>query len=128
MPIITNRIDHIVFTVSNIEKTCWFYQEVLGVDVRTFKGDRHALHFGNQKINLHQVGNEYTPKAKYPTAGAMDVCLIVDTPISDVMEDLRNKNIAIEEGPIERTGACGKIISIYIRDPDNNLIELSNYL
>ncbi|AZC01199.1 VOC family protein [Acinetobacter pittii] len=123
-----SHLDHLVLTVSNIESTCHFYQTVLGFEVITFKGDRKALKFGNQKINLHQQGNEFEPKALQPTPGSADLCFISDTPISEVVAHLNQLNIQIEEGPIERTGAMHPILSVYIRDPDQNLIEFSNIL
>ncbi|MDV7437025.1 VOC family protein [Acinetobacter baumannii] len=123
-----SHLDHLVLTVSNIETTCHFYQTVLGFEVITFKGNRKALKFGNQKINLHQQGNEFEPKALQPTPGSADLCFISDTPISEVVAHLNQVNIQIEEGPIERTGAMHPILSVYIRDPDQNLIEISNIL
>ena len=118
-----SHLDHLVLTVSNIETTCHFYQTILGFEVITFKGNRKALKFGNQKINLHQQ-----PKALQPTPGSADLCFISDTPISEVVAHLNQLNIQIEEGPIERTGAMHPILSVYIRDPDQNLIEISNIL
>ncbi|MCU4563725.1 VOC family protein [Acinetobacter sp. WU_MDCI_Abxc222] len=123
-----SHLDHLVLTVSNIETTCHFYQTVLGFEVIIFKGNRKALKFGNQKINLHQQGNEFEPKALQPTPGSADLCFISDTPISEVVAHLNQLNIQIEEGPIERTGAMYPILSVYIRDPDQNLIEISNIL
>ncbi|MBJ9936223.1 VOC family protein [Acinetobacter pittii] len=121
-----SHLDHLVLTVSNIETTCHFYQTVLGFEVIIFKGNRKALKFGNQKINLHQQDNEFEPKALQPTPGSADLCFISDTPISEVVAHLNQLNIQIEEGPIERTGAMHPILSVYIRDPDQNLIEISN--
>ncbi|WP_111855628.1 VOC family protein [Acinetobacter oleivorans] len=123
-----SHLDHLVLTVSNIEITCNFYQTVLGFEVITFKGDRKALQFGNQKINLHQQGKEFEPKALQPTPGSADLCFISETPISEVIAYLNQLNIQIEEGPVERTGAMHPILSVYIRDPDQNLIEISNIL
>ncbi|MGL2991423.1 VOC family protein [Acinetobacter nosocomialis] len=121
-----SHLDHLVLTVASIENTCNFYQTVLGFEVITFKGDRKALQFGNQKINLHQQGKEFEPKALQPTPGSADLCFISDTPISEVVAQLNQLNIQIEEGPVERTGAMHPIFSVYIRDPDQNLIEISN--
>ncbi|HFX6223522.1 VOC family protein [Acinetobacter nosocomialis] len=121
-----SHLDHLVLTVASIENTCNFYQTVLGFEVITFKGDRKALQFGNQKINLHQQGNEFEPKALQPTPGSADLCFISDTPISEVVAQLNQLNIQIEEGPVERTGGMHPILSVYIRDPDQNLIEISN--
>ncbi|MGE8599283.1 MAG: VOC family protein [Acinetobacter calcoaceticus] len=123
-----SHLDHLVLTVADIENTCNFYQTVLGFEVITFKGDRKALKFGHQKINLHQLGNEFEPKALHPTPGSADLCFISETPISEVVTHLNQLNIQIEEGPVERTGAMHPILSVYIRDPDQNLIEISNNL
>ncbi|WP_455371338.1 VOC family protein [Petrachloros mirabilis] len=119
-------IDHIVLTVSDIAQTCRFYSQMLGMEEITFLNDRKALIFGSQKINLHLKGHEYDPKAKQPTPGSTDICFIVETPILEVINRLRKYGILIEDGPIERTGAKGSLLSIYIRDPDGNLLELSN--
>lgn len=121
-------IDHIVLTVADIEKTIQFYTEVLGFELITFGNNRKALRFGNQKINLHQKGREFEPKALFPTSGSADICFITETGLEDVLKELQAKNIQITEGIVERTGALGKIRSVYLRDPDSNLIELSNYL
>jgi catechol 2,3-dioxygenase-like lactoylglutathione lyase family enzyme len=121
------RLDHIVLTVTNIEATCRFYQQVLGMEVVTFAGGRKALNFAQQKINLHQRGNEFEPKAFSPTPGSADICLIAATPLSEVIDHLRLCGVPILEGPIARTGAIGPITSVYFRDPDNNLIEVANY-
>jgi catechol 2,3-dioxygenase-like lactoylglutathione lyase family enzyme len=121
------KIDHLVLTVRDIPDTCHFYAEVLGMEVRTFKaGTRYALHFGAQKINLHEVGNEFEPKANSPTPGSVDLCFVTDESLSDVTQRLSQNNIAIIEGPVARTGALGPLQSIYFRDPDGNLIEVSN--
>jgi len=123
-----SHLDHLVLTVADIENTCNFYQTVLGFEVITFKGDRKDLKFGHQKINLHQLGKEFEPKALQPTPGSADLCFISATPISEVVAHLNQLNIQIEEGPVERTGAMHPILSVYIRDPDQNLIEISNIL
>jgi catechol 2,3-dioxygenase-like lactoylglutathione lyase family enzyme len=119
-------IDHIVLTVSDISQTCRFYTQILGMEEITFLNNRMALKFGNQKINLHLKGHEYDPKAKQPTPGSTDICFIVETSLHEVINRLRKYGIPIEDGPIERTGAQGSLHSIYIRDPDGNLLELSN--
>ncbi|MCS3528722.1 VOC family protein [Chryseobacterium sp. JUb7] len=121
------NIDHIVLTVADIEKTITFYTQILGFEVVNFGDNRKALTFGNQKINLHQKGNEFEPKAEYPTSGSADLCFISNTDIHDVLEELKQKNIEIIEGIVDRTGALGKIKSVYFRDPDLNLIEVSTY-
>ncbi|KAN0042716.1 hypothetical protein ACTA71_012639 [Dictyostelium dimigraforme] len=124
-----DRLDHLVLTVSDIEITCNFYENILGMKVITFgKENRKALTFGNQKINLHKRGEEFEPKSHLPTAGSADLCFISSTPLHEVITELFEKQIKIESGPCERTGALSKpILSIYIRDPDQNLIEISNY-
>ncbi len=122
------RIDHIVFTVKNVDVTCDFYQRALGMEIAVFGEGRKALCFGQQKINLHQFGNEFEPKAAAPAPGTQDICLITQEPIASMEEHLKMRGIAIEDGPIKRTGAVGPIISIYFRDPDMNLIEVSNYI
>ncbi|WBV53397.1 VOC family protein [Chryseobacterium gambrini] len=121
------NIDHLVLTVADIEKTVDFYTSILGFEVVTFGENRKALTFGNQKINLHQKGKEFEPKAEYPTCGSADLCFISETDIHEVLQELKEKNIEIIEGIVERTGALGKIQSVYFRDPDLNLIEISNY-
>lgn len=123
-----DRLDHLVLTVVDLDRTCAFYQSVLGMEVVTFQGNRKALKFGQQKINLHQVGHEFEPKALTPTPGSGDLCLITSTPMGEVLAHLKNKGVPIEIEPSERTGATGKIVSVYFRDPDQNLIEVSNYL
>lgn len=123
-----SRIDHLVLTVNNIEQTCTFYVRILGMEVVTFGEGRRALKFGEQKFNLHQVGKEFEPKAGKPTPGSIDMCLVTDTPINEVVRHLTAAGVPIEEGPIRRTGATGPILSVYFRDPDQNLIEISNYL
>ncbi len=122
-----NRIDHLVLTVRDIEATCSFYSRVLGMDVVIFGGGRKALTFGAQKINLHQQGQEIEPKAHRPACGSGDLCLITDTPLAEVARHLHTCGVAILEGPVERTGATGAIVSLYFRDPDLNLLEVSNY-
>ncbi|WP_428068956.1 VOC family protein [Chryseobacterium gambrini] len=122
------NIDHLVLTVTDIEKTVDFYTSILGFEVVVFGENRKALTFGNQKINLHQKGKEFEPKAEHPTCGSADLCFISETDIHEVLKELKEKNIEIIEGIVERTGALGKIQSVYFRDPDLNLIEVSNYL
>lgn len=124
------RIDHIVFTVQSIEGTFAFYARVLGLNVQVYKyggSERKWLHFGEQKINLHQAGNEFEPKARCPAPGAIDICFITNTPIDEVIAHLEVCGIAIVDGPGLRNGAIGKMRSVYFRDPDENLIEVSNY-
>ncbi|MDD2161921.1 VOC family protein [Pseudomonas sp. MIL19] len=120
------RLDHLVLTVADIEVTCAFYARVLGMHCVTFGAGRKALAFGQQKINLHRYGAEFEPKALRPTPGSADLCFILSTPLSQVIEHLHTCAVAIEEGPVLRTGATGPLLSVYIRDPDRNLIELAN--
>jgi len=122
-----DRIDHLVLTVYDIAATCDFYSRVLGMRVVTFGDGRKALQFGQQKINLHQRGKEFEPRALQPTPGSADLCLVTQVPLREVKDRLRACGVAILEGPVKRTGAMGPIHSIYIRDPDGNLIEVSNY-
>jgi catechol 2,3-dioxygenase-like lactoylglutathione lyase family enzyme len=122
-----DHIDHIVLTVADIDITCKFYADVLGMQVETFAEGRKALKFGSQKLNLHQKGKEFEPKAEYPTPGAIDICFITNEPVEQVKQGLENKNIQTH-GLFERNGATGKIRSVYFRDPDQNLIEVSNYI
>jgi len=121
------RFDHIVLTVKDIDKTVRFYTEVLGMKMITFGENRKALTFGNQKINLHEKGKEFEPKAKVPTCGSADICFISNTRIETIKNEVEAKGIEIIKGIISRTGAIGKIRSIYLRDPNENLIEISNY-
>jgi len=121
------RLDHLVLTVADIEHTCQFYQQALGLKVVTFAGHRKALAFGRQKINLHQLAKEFEPRAFRPTAGSADFCFITATPLETVIQELRASNVAIEMGPVDRNGALGPMRSIYIRDPDRNLVEIANY-
>ncbi|MGM0748870.1 MAG: VOC family protein [Bacillota bacterium] len=122
-----NRLDHLVLTVKNIQRTCDFYNQVLGMKVITFGEGRKALQFGEQKINLHEAENEFDPKAKAPTPGSADLCFITETAVHEVIQHVTSCHIPLEEGPVKRTGALGEITSIYIRDPDGNLIQISNY-
>lgn len=117
-----------MLTVAIIEATVGFYTRVLGMEAVTFGPGRTALTFGTSKINLHQAGKEFEPKALRPTPGSADLCLIVDDDIAEVLTELAAAGVPVEQGPVERTGATGPIVSCYLRDPDHNLIELSNYL
>ncbi len=123
-----SHLDHLVLTVADIETTVDFYTRLLGMQVVTFGEGRKALTFGNQKINLHQAGREFEPKAERPTPGSADLCFIVATPLEEVIAHLDAQGVAVIEGPVQRTGANGPIRSVYLRDPDLNLIELSNPL
>ena len=122
-----NRLDHLVLTVKDIQTTVDFYVSVLGMMKEEFGAGRLALKYGNQKINLHQAGKEFEPKADRPTPGSADLCFITEVPLEKAMAHVRSKGVEIIEGPIARTGATGPINSFYFRDPDMNLIEVSNY-
>ncbi|MFE6752224.1 VOC family protein [Streptomyces sp. NPDC057684] len=122
-----DRLDHLVLTVHDLDATVAFYTKVLGMEAVTFRGGRRALAFGHSKINLHEAGREFEPKAARPTPGSADLCLIVDEPVDRIVAELASHGVPLEEGPVERTGATGPILSVYVRDPDDNLIELSNY-
>jgi catechol 2,3-dioxygenase-like lactoylglutathione lyase family enzyme len=127
MGFVIDHLDHLVLTVASIDATAAFYTSALGMELVTFN-DRKALRFGAEKINLHQAGNEFEPKAAHPTPGSGDLCFITKTSLEDVISHLTLNNFAIELGPVDRTGAVGKMRSIYLRDPDANLVEISNYL
>lgn len=121
-----DSLDHLVLTVKDIESTASFYSRVLGMDIISFGGGRKALSFGAQKINLHQHRNEFEPKAQQPTPGSADLCFITSVPLPEVLNHLSPCNVTVIEGPVQRTGATGLILSVYFRDPDMNLIEVSN--
>lgn len=121
-----DRLDHWVLTVKDIDATASFYSKVLGMDIISFGDGRKALSFGVQKINLHQQGKEFEPKAQQPTPGSADLCFITSVPIAEVVNHLNSCNVSVIEGPVQRTGATGPILSVYFRDPDMNLIEVSN--
>jgi len=121
-----SKLDHLVLTVKDIEKTTSFYVSVMGMKKEVFGQGRVALKYGNQKINLHEFGNEFEPKAKKPTPGSADLCFITKTPLNEAMTQVTSCGVEIIEGPVERTGAKGPIRSFYFRDPDHNLIEVAN--
>ena len=121
------RLDHLVLTVVDISATVDFYEKILGMRAISFGSGRIALEFGNQKINLHQLGSEFEPKAQNIQAGSADLCFITTTELSNAMQHVKDHGITIIEGPVKRTGAQGSIISFYFRDPDGNLIEISTY-
>ena len=120
------KLDHLVLPVSDIDAIVMFYTTYLGMEKRIFGDDRVALHFGDQKINLHPAGWDYEPKARVPIAGSADLCFIVSESVESLQTKLVQLGVEIIEGPVMRTGATGPLRSIYIRDPDGNLIELSN--
>lgn len=122
-----DRLDHLVLTVADIEASIAFYVKVLGMEAVTFGAGRRALAFGRQKINLHPATAPLKPHAALPTPGSADLCLITTTPLAEVVAHLQRAAVAIEAGPVPRTGATGPILSVYFRDPDGNLIEVSNY-
>lgn len=120
-----DHLDHLVLTTAQRQRCIDFYTRVLGMELQAFGTGRLALRFGNQKINLHEQGREFEPKAARPTPGALDLCFIVEPPLQRVIDHLRACSWPIIEGPVVRTGATGPIESVYLRDPDDNLIELS---
>lgn len=120
------QLDHLVLTVRDLKATCAFYVDGLGMELVTFGAGRLALGFGDQKINLHEAGREFEPKASRPTPGSADLCFLTATPLSEVSAELAARGIPVLEGPVRRTGATGPLESLYVRDPDGNLVELSN--
>jgi catechol 2,3-dioxygenase-like lactoylglutathione lyase family enzyme len=128
IPMQIDSLDHLVLTVADVACTCEFYARVLGMTVVTFGEGRTALHFGRQKINLHRAGHEFLPRADKPTPGSADFCLVTSVPLQQAMDHVTAQNVVIELGPVDRTGAAGKLRSFYFRDPDHNLIEVSNYV
>lgn len=123
-----DRLDHLVLTVRDVEATCEFYERVMQMRAVTFAGGRRALTFGNQKLNLHPADAPISPHASRPTAGSADLCFITAAPIAEVVARLQRLGVGIEEGPVRRTGATGPIMSVYFRDPDDNLIEVAEYV
>ncbi|MFD9129401.1 VOC family protein [Kitasatospora sp. NPDC059571] len=121
------RLDHLVLTVEDIDATIDFYVGLLGMEAVTFGAGRRALAFGESKINLHRAGSEFEPKARRATPGSADLCFIVDPPFGEVLDELKRRGVQLEEGPVQRTGALGPIESVYVRDPDGNLVEISVY-
>ena len=122
-----DRIDHFVLTVRSIEATCDFYTRCLDLQRVDTPNRPTALRFGAQRINVHQADRTFEPKARRPTEGAADFCLIASIPLADVIDRLRRHHVSIELGPVERNGALGPMESIYFRDPDDNLVEVSRY-
>jgi catechol 2,3-dioxygenase-like lactoylglutathione lyase family enzyme len=120
-----SSLDHLVLTVRDIAATCAFYERALGMRTERFGGGRTALHFGTQKINLHPLENDIKTKARVPTPGSGDLCFLAAVPIAEVVARLQAAGVAIELGPVERTGATGPIMSVYCRDPDGNLVEVA---
>lgn len=122
-----DRLDHLVLTARDLEATCAFYAQVLGMEAVTFGEGRRALRFGQQKINLHEAGHEFAPRAAHPLPGSADLCFITPTPLDAVIAHLSACGVPIIEGPVAQAGALGPMSSIYLRDPDGNLIEVANY-
>jgi catechol 2,3-dioxygenase-like lactoylglutathione lyase family enzyme len=122
-----SALDHVVLTVRDLQETIRFYCDVLGMRHVVFEGTYNALHFGSQKINLHQYRSEYVPHADMPSPGTADLCFVSDASIGDVIADLSNAGHSIEVGPVEQTGAIGLMTSVYVRDPDRNLVEIACY-
>jgi catechol 2,3-dioxygenase-like lactoylglutathione lyase family enzyme len=122
---VIDHLDHLVLTTSNRSACVDFYTRVLGMQHETFAAGREAFRFGNQKINLHERGREFEPKAHVPVPGALDLCFIAQVPLHQVIERLAACAWPVVEGPVERTGATQRIRSVYVRDPDLNLIEIS---
>ena len=123
-----DRLDHIVLTVRDPRATLDFYTRVLGMKEVTFGDARKALAFGRQKINLHVAGAEFRPHARTPVTGSADVCFITETPLDAAMAHVRACGVTIEEGPVPKTGATAPLRSFYVRDPDGNLVEISNLM
>lgn len=127
MAFVLEHLDHLVLTVANVDATVDFYTEVLGMDLVTFEGHK-GLAFGLQRIDLHHRGHEIQPGAAHPMPGSADLCFLTPAPLDEVLEYLTSQRVHVEQGPVERTGALGRLRSIYVRDPDRNLIEISNTL
>ncbi len=125
--IVIDRLDHLVLTVRDVDATLRFYEHVLGMRRESFAGDRVALHFGRQKINVHPYPSDVEIVAKDPRPGTADLCFIARTPLEAVIVHLEACGVEIEMGPMARSGAQGPIDSVYVRDPDGNLIEVSTY-
>jgi len=123
-----SHIDHLVLTVVSLERTCSFYERVLRFERKDMPGKPSSLSFGSCKLNVHEIGQTFEPKAHAPTPGSGDFCFITTEPLEDVLKHLHAEGVTLEEGPIKRSGAQGEMISVYFRDPDQNLVEISRYL
>ena len=121
-----NGLDHFVLTVADSERTVRFYTGILGMEIETFGGSRLAIRMGAQKINIHVAGREFEPYAATPQAGAGDFCLLTDRPVAELVPEIEARGGTVELGPVPRTGATGPLLSIYLRDPDGNLVEIAN--
>lgn len=122
-----DRLDHLVLTVADIDVSIDFYTRILGMRAVTFGDGRHGLRFGRSKINLHLAGHEFEPRAARPTPGSADLCLVSPDAPDQVVAELREAGVAVVEGPVAKTGALGEMVSVYIRDPDDNLVEIAHY-
>jgi catechol 2,3-dioxygenase-like lactoylglutathione lyase family enzyme len=125
-----DHVDHVVLTTRDLQGCIRFYCEVLGMQLEKFRTpteERLALRFGNQKINLHEWGKEFTPRAHVAAPGTLDLCFIAAIPLEKVIEKLKSHQVPVLEGPVGKTGAVGRIRSVYVRDPDLNLVEISEY-
>lgn len=128
MAIRIKSLDHLVITASDLAETIDFYTRVLGMEHVAFGDNLHSVHFGDQKFNIHDAQTGVSPKARNIVPGSEDFCLISETPVSQVIQHLNECGVAIEEGPVTRSGAAGKLESVYFRDPDGNLVEVSNVI
>jgi len=128
MNIRIKNLDHLVITASDLQVTIDFYTKVLGMEHVAFGDNLHAIHFGDQKFNIHDASTDVSPKAKNIVPGAADFCLISETPVSQVIQHLQDCGITVEQGPVMRSGAAGTLESVYFRDPDGNLVEVSNVI
>ncbi|WP_394680808.1 VOC family protein [uncultured Comamonas sp.] len=123
---LVDALDHLVLTVQSIPRSIAFYERVLGMEAREFKPGRYALHFGRQKINLHEVGHVVDPNVKHATPGSADVCFLTRMPLAEVIAHLQRQQVPIVQGPVRATGARAPLQSLYFYDPDENLIEVAN--
>lgn len=128
MAITIDRLDHLVLTVRDMDATCAFYKRVLGMERRAFGDNRTALFFGRQKLNLHDAANPVDPNVRHAAPGSSDLCFITETSMADVVMHLAAEGVPIITGPGERSGATGTLISVYVYDPDENLIEIANLM
>ncbi|WP_263409214.1 VOC family protein [Terriglobus tenax] len=122
-----SHIDHLVLTVASLEKTCSFYERVLNFERKDTPGRPTSLSFGACKLSVHEVSHMFEPKAQAPTPGSGDFCLITTEQIEDVIKHLQSEGVTVEQGPVKRSGAQGEMMSVYFRDPDQNLVEVSRY-
>jgi catechol 2,3-dioxygenase-like lactoylglutathione lyase family enzyme len=128
MPVTIDRLDHLVLTVADLDATCQFYERVLGMERRTFGDARTALYFGRQKLNLHEVARPIDPNVRHAKPGSADLCFITETPMAEVTKHLAAEGVSLITGPGERSGATGQLMSVYVYDPDENLVEIANLL